>query len=202
MRRIVFMIAALCGATFAAQAADKTVYETRIGNCLGVVEADEKWHVLSLRRRPVAGAVMACRIDQEAMTKVMTGAFAALAKTPDAPRYESLFLGRIEYSHWLSNHLVQRARNDPDWNAVTGWPAEDTTPGAVEAYVERVLAEPAVLAPLNQAAGQAGYRITGLSCEKVLVSSPGTARLQPSWVPPGLRVPYDALCWLALGPAG
>ncbi|NKB58518.1 MAG: hypothetical protein GKS00_19490 [Alphaproteobacteria bacterium] len=55
-----------------------------------------------------------------------------------------------------------------------------------------------MLDALRPALQRAGYRPAGFSCEKVLVSGPGTRHVEPAWASKAKHVPYDAMCWLKL----
>jgi hypothetical protein len=180
----------LLGAQRAAAQEERVLYEAPAAGCTLAVTAEDRWQGIRLRRRPAGSD---CRIDAETAIAALTRAFEA---TFGGPRFTSLFLGRIEYLDWMSRHLVARARGED------GWAAAHKGSGAHNAYVGRVLAEPQAAGVLDGAAAAGGYRIAGVSCEKVLVSGPDTRRFQPGWVPDGARVPFDAMCWLKLAPAG
>ena len=184
----ILALALLLGVPGAAAQDERVLYEGPVDGCTLAVTADDRWQGIRLRRRP---AGTDCRLDEVSVGEALARAFAAAA---DGPRATSLFLGRVEYLDWMSRHLVERALGDAGWAAGAG-------AGAHNAFVARVLNEPEATAPLADAIAAGGYRIDGVSCEKVLVSGPATARLHPPWVPRGARVPYDALCWLRLAPA-
>jgi hypothetical protein len=171
------------------------VYEGKAGPCPVTVEANQTWHVLQLRRLPDAWKDDRCRIGREDLTAILQGAFAALAESGDPTRYHSVFLGRIIYHEWLGRYLVERSLVHEDWSTESGRPKNGKM---INELVNEILGEPAILDVLNPPIADAGYAMTGMSCEKVLVSNKNTKKFEPEWTPEGKRVPFDAMCWMVL----
>lgn len=92
----------------------------------------------------------------------------------------SIFIGRIYIYKWMSEYLGRTALNDKRWNRARRRPVA----GSPNQYVNTVLNSPALLGPIMKQVEKNQYRITGVSCEKVLTDE--------------RRVPYDAMCWLKL----
>ncbi len=96
------------------QADDIVLHAAKDVECPVAVTADKKWHVLKVRVSPDNTDGGRCRIDKEKTQRALTFAFRALAESGDPTRYESVFLGRIEFYKWLSRYLVVRARGHQD----------------------------------------------------------------------------------------
>ncbi len=127
------------------------------------------------------------------MVSVLNAAFSIDAAPRLTGTYSSLFIGRLVDYPWLSQYLATAAYRDGGWNAKKGRPAALD----INRYVAQVLFNKELLAPVAAVLATGGYRITGVSVEKVLV---GGFREVPSYqgkMAPG-RVPYDAQAWFRL----
>lgn len=154
---------------------EQLLYRARTAQCDARVEANRKWSTIRLRlSRGDEGRP--CALTREETVDVLARAFASLNRRRHRD-YDSLVLGRIEDYAWLRQHLEQTAAADAGWSRAEGRPAAGGSPNA---YVEAVLAQPAVLQSLDRAAAQAERRIGSFSCEKVLISEKG--------------LPFDAFC--------
>jgi hypothetical protein len=161
------------------------------GECSLSVEADNEWHTLRLRAHHPR--YERCEIAQEDMISALVAAFSKTEPPALTGEYSSLFLGRLIDYPWLAHTLATAAYRDPGWNAKKG------KPRALEInhYVARVLHNPEWLAPIENVMARHGYRISGVSVEKVLV---GGFRDQPFYqgkTRAGL-IPFDAQVWLRL----
>jgi hypothetical protein len=200
-RRVALLVSFFAAIVIAplARADDVVLYAEQDTACPVKVTADKKWQVLKIRISPGNADGKRCRIDKEKTLTTLEAAFRVLAERDDTTRYKSVFLGRVEFHDWLSRHLVDRASAHPDWSTETGRPARGKN---INGLVNEILGEPVILDALRPAVRQGGYRPTGFSCEKVLVSSSGTRRVEPVWASQTKHVPYDALCWLKLVKVG
>lgn len=177
-------------------AADGVVlYRGAVKACVVQATAEAQWQTVALRLEKPAAAGLSCRLDREDTLDALARSLSALAAEGGNVVYRSIFLGRIVDYEWLSRHLAEAAARSAGWSGATGKPKAGATPNSV---VARLLADAEILAAASAAAEPAGYRVTGVSCEKVLVSGSGLEALQPDWVPAGARLPFDALCWLML----
>lgn len=159
------------------------------------VTANQKWHVLQLRRPAEIAESDACLIGRDGTVAILRDAFAALEKSGDRTRYSSVFLGRIQFNEWLGRYLVERSLVHEDWSTATG---KLQNGKMINMLVNEILSEPAILDAVNAAMAGSGYAATRISCEKVLVSNKRTKPYEPGWTPLGKRVPFDAMCWLVL----
>ena len=158
---------------------EQLLYQTRTALCDARVEANRKWSTIRLRlSRGDDGRP--CALTREETVDILARAFASLNRRRHRA-YGSFVLGRIEDYAWLRGHLEQTAAADAGWSRAEGRPAAGGSPNA---YVEAVLARPAILQSLDRAAAQAERRFGDFSCEKVLISEDG--------------LPFDAFCGAAL----
>jgi hypothetical protein len=170
---------------------EATVVSVPAGECTFSLEADEEWHALRLRAhhphyRP-------CNIDQQTVLTLLDAAFAKTEPPALQGGYTSLSLGRLIDYPWLSRYLAEAAYRDKRWNRKTGRPVK----AEINAYTGRLLYNRDLLKPVQAELGKHGYRIAGVSVEKVLVGHasdlprPAQTRLVG-------RIPFDAQVWLQL----
>lgn len=105
----------------------------------------------------------------------------------------SVSLGRLVKYPWLMKGLVADAAASAEWDAVRGR-ARD---GKDNLVVARLLMTSAGLSAVRETAARKGYRIAGVSVEKVLA---GTRRDFPSYIDAAMkgRLPFDAQVWIRL----
>ncbi|MFZ7112744.1 MAG: hypothetical protein ACOWYE_13765 [Desulfatiglandales bacterium] len=169
---------------------ERLILSMEAGRCSLLVQAHEQSHTLRLRVRAEAPD---CAISKEAMLQSLAAAF---AKT-DPPKlegpYTSLFIGRLIDYPWLSQYLALGAYKDREWKRAKGKPAAVD----VNKYVAAILAKHDVTAQIEETFGESGYRIVGVSVEKVLVGGFGEVPLYQGEIRSG-KVPYDAMVWFRL----
>lgn len=170
---------------------EATVVSIPAGECTLSLEADEEWRTLRLRThhpryRP-------CTVDWQTVLALLDAAFAKTEPPALQDGYTSLYLGRLIDYPWLSRYLAETAYRDPRWNRKTGRPVK----AKINAYTARLLDNRDLLKPIQAELGRHGYRIAGVSVEKVLV---GHASDLPGSAPTRLagRIPFDAQVWLQL----
>jgi hypothetical protein len=131
----------------------------------------------------------ACRVDEATYVRVMQEWLRA--RDGLAP-VSSVALGRAVDYPWMSSHLADSALRSHAWTARLSRAAA----GEQNRFVAALLSEPAFLQRLAAPFGAAGYVLSGVSVEKVLV---GPARDHASDGRGGnARVPFDAQVWLRL----
>ena len=160
----------------------------------------EEWRTIIFRITPRPGASRTCVATERDTLGLISLAFATLEMKQmdgEGPVYQSIFLGRLIDYEWFSRHLSKYAERDADWSAATG---KAKSGERAEAYVQRVLEFRPVLDPIDAELKPYGYRASGFSCEKAMISGPDTQPFQPAWVAPDKRLPFDALCHLVLKP--
>jgi hypothetical protein len=186
-----FLLAFSLGGTSAASP-DLTICSTNVGACLLSVEANDHGHTLRLRALHPQGRY--CEIDKDATISILKAAFAKIKAQRLEGGYASLSFGRLIDFPWLSQYLVHAASQDKGWDAKRGRPVAMD----INRYVSQLLSRRELLAQLEAALAQGGYKITGCSVEKVLVRSLDEVPLYQGAREPGL-FPYDAIVWLRLG---
>ena len=131
--------------------------------------------------RPGNRAGSACKLARPQAAEVLDKALQKYESSNDLAEITSVFLGgRLISYPWISEYLVNVSENNPGWNRATGKPEQSS----INQYVNNILYTNDILAPFSQALQNHGYKITGISCEKILVNKD--------------KLPYDALCWILI----
>jgi hypothetical protein len=165
-----------------------------VGECTLTAETrSQEPHVL--RVRVSHPRHLGCQIDEASLVAVLRTALANPSTREPAVAYTSLSLGRLVDYPWLSANVARAAAGDRAWSSRAGRPVRE----GINGYVARMLSRHAATDSLRSALGDAGYRIAGVSVEKVLVmpareiAALGGERLEG-------RLPFDAITWLLLEP--
>lgn len=183
-----FMFLALSGV--AASHQERLILSTEVGRCSLRVEADDQSRTLRLRAHTGGPN---CAVSKEAMLQTLAAAFARTDPPKLDGTYSSLFIGRLIDFPWLSQHLALAAYRDKAWNRAKGKPVAMD----MNKYVATLLARREVTAQIEETFGDSGYRIAGVSVEKVLVGGFGNVPLYEGKMHPG-KVPFDAMVWFRL----
>ncbi|MCJ7663801.1 MAG: hypothetical protein MUO24_06130 [Desulfobacterales bacterium] len=162
-----------------------------MGECVLTVEANDQLHTLRLRAHHPQGR--GCHIDKDAMVSILRAAFSKTESPKLAGSYSSLFIGRLIDFPWLSQYLASAAYKDDGWDAKRGKPAAMD----INRYVAQLLSRKELLAQLETVFAEGGYKIIGVSVEKVLVLGFREVPLYQGDMAPGL-VPFDAMVWFRL----
>jgi len=172
-------------------AVDRVIAAAAAGECTLRVEAAGNWP--SLRLRVWHPQHTPCGVDSSAVLRVLEQAFADLPSAEPGRVFTSLALGRLIDYPWMARFLAESAGRDPSWDAAAGKPRR----GDINRYVADVLARPEIIGPLEEPLRRHGYRIGGVSVEKVLV---GGFENVPGWDGPRRngKVPFDAQTWFRL----
>jgi len=188
--RILLASVLLFGASISA-AGEAILASIPAGECNLSLEAAENWPTLRLRaghpdHRP-------CFIEKTAVIQVLTQAFSEPHPILIARKFTSLAIGRLIDYPWLVKFLARRASQDPKWNTAAGKPRGVH----VNRYVADVLFSPEIVSEIETPVRKQGYRITGVSVEKVLV---GGLENVPQREGPGQKgkIPFDAQVWFRL----
>ena len=192
-RAVFFLLACLfvLAVSVAAQAHQEQVIQALTeGGCTVRLEADDQSRTLRLRILPEASD---CRFSKTTMQTVLTSAFAKTDPPKLEGRSSSLFLGRLIDYPWLSEQLALSASKDPRWNKRTGRPVSMD----LHAYVQAMLMRSEVTAQFEETFGKSGYRVAGVTVEKVLVGRRGDVPMPAGSTFSG-KVPFDAMIWLLL----
>lgn len=174
---------------------DHALFAEETAQCRVTGERTPRWRSLRLRLTRSDDTYVPCDLTEDETVNAVDRLFTTLRETGDTVQYDSLAVGRVLNYVWLGRHLVQAAQSDAAWSVDEGRPTDGTT---LNEYVDGLLSRPVVLDAMNRALRGSGYRATDASCEKILISGPGTAPSQPDWVPRDARVPFDAMCWFVL----
>ena len=178
-------------ASAAARADDRIISSTAAGECTLQVEAAGNWP--ALRLRAVHPQCRACAAEPSAVLRVLELAFADLPTAEPGRVFTSLALGRLVDYPWMARFLAESATNDSRWDAAAGKPK-----GVHEnRYVADILSRPEIVGPIEAVTRPHGYRVVGVSVEKVLI---GGFENVPGWEGHRRRgkVPFDAQTWFRL----
>ncbi len=161
------------------------------GECTLSLAAAENWP--ALRLRAAHPGYRPCRIDKDDVIRTLSLGFSQPHPELASRVFTSLSIGRLIDYPWLSQFLARRAAQDPQWNAAAGTPRRSH----VNRYVADILSRPEVVPEIEAAMREHGYRIAGVSVEKVLV---GGFENVPGLEGPRRRgkVPFDAQVWFQL----
>jgi hypothetical protein len=188
--RILLASVLLLGASIPA-AGEAILASIPAGECNLSLEAAENGPTLRLRvRHP---AYRPCFIDKAAVAEALTQAFAEPHPILASREFTSLALGRLIDYPWLARFLALQAAQDPNWDATAGKPRRVH----VNRYVADVLFSPGIVSEIETPLRGQGYRVAGVSVEKVLV---GGFKNVPQWEGPGQKgkIPFDAQVWFRL----
>jgi hypothetical protein len=174
---------------------EEVISSLKVGECLLTVEANARWHTLRLRACHPEGRN--CLVDRDSMLSALNEAFSKSGLFNSEAVFTSLYIGRLIDYPWLSQYLAITARKDRKWNAKRGKPV------ALNAnkYVSGVLSQKEVLAQIETIVATRGYRVKGVSVEKVIS---GGLREVPQYsgeMAEGL-FPYDAQVWFRIERVG
>lgn len=184
-------ILVIFGLTSTVLSQEEVISSSNVGECSLTVEANARLHTLRMRAYHPEGRN--CLVDRDSMLSVLSAAFSKTRLLNSEGVFTSLYIGRLIDYPWLSQYLVITAREDRKWNAKRGKPVALN----VNKYVSGVLSQKEVLAQIEPIVAKRGYRVTGVSVEKVLV---GSLRVAPQYSgdkSAGL-FPYDAQVWFRL----
>jgi hypothetical protein len=160
------------------------------GGCSLSLEADDQAGVLRLRVLPVYPA---CHATKDSVQKILRAVFSSTDPPKLQGVYTSMYLGRLIDYPWLCDYLAVTAYNDPRWDRKKGKPVSMD----LYKYVKAILSSREVLSPFEEAFGDSGYTVSGVTIEKVLVGRLSDVPLYQGKVLPG-KVPFDAMVWFRL----
>jgi len=174
-----------------ASSQEQVIVSSKAGECDLTVESNEKWHTLRLRAHHPK--YKDCHIDKNSMLAVLNAAFSKTDSSKLGGTYSSLSIGRLIDYPWLSQYLATTAYRDHGWDSKKGKPvAMDTNK-----YVSQLLFRKELMAQIETVFEKAGYRVVGVTVEKVLVGGFREVPFYQGEMYPG-RVPYDAQVWFRL----
>lgn len=185
------LVILFCLSALPAVSQDVTISSIPVGECTLRVEASETWH--TLRLRAIHPQQKGCMITRDAMLEVLDSAFAKSAEPSLSGNYSSLFIGRLIDYPWLCHFLADSARRDPAWDATRGRPLN----GHINHYVANILSAKKLISQIEIPFQKNGYRMTGVSVEKVLVGGFDDVPFYKGERYNGF-VPFDAMVWFRL----
>jgi hypothetical protein len=174
-----------------ASSQERVIVSSKVGECNLTVESNENQHTLRLRAHHPK--YKGCHIDKNSMVSVLTAAFLKNDSPKLEGSYSSLFIGRLIDYPWLSQYLATTATRDRGWDSKKGKPAAMD----INKYVSQLLFRKEWMAEIETAFEKGGYRVVGVSVEKVLVGGFREVPFYQGEMHPG-RVPYDAQVWFRL----
>jgi len=170
---------------------ETVIVASKVGECELRVEANDKWRTLRLRaHHPRHGG---CDIDRESMLSTLGSAFSQTGSPKMEGSYSSLYIGRLIDYPWMSQYLANGAHGDRGWDSGKGKPVAMD----INKYVSNLLSVKELIEPIEAVLAKGGYRVVGVTVEKVLV---GDFRAVPMYQGKMFRgrVPYDAQVWIRL----
>ncbi len=167
----------------------ETLYQLDDAGCQASLETDASGANLRVR------ADQDCPVSAGRLQELLEQGLSLAAQTQGKPAYSSIFLGRLVHYPWLVSALLHAAAASPHWGSVEG-AAND---GQDNRAVAQLLNQTEALLGVRASLRRAGYELTGVSVEKVLVGEHADFPYQLAQPPPG-RLPFDAQVWLLLAP--
>lgn len=160
--------------------------------CDPVVEKNIKWQVI--RVRPHTNDLQTCTLSQDRFQMLLHDALYGFDS--GQVEFKSLFLGRIIRYPWISDYLVNKSVQSDRWDGEKGQPVS----GDLNSYVRYILSMPELLQLVQSPLDGTGYRVVGVSVEKVLISNTDEIGWENS--ERSVKVPYDALLHFIIKKAG
>ncbi len=170
---------------------DQVIVSAKAGECNLSLESNEKWHTLRLRAHHPE--YKGCQIDKDSMLSVLSATFLKTEPPKLEGSYSSLSLGRLIDYPWLSEYLATTAYRDHRWDSKKGKPAAMD----INRYVSRLLFRRELMAQIETVFEKNGYRVAGVTVEKVLVGGFREIPFYRGEMHRG-QVPYDAQVWFRL----
>ena len=189
--RLLGLVSVILGFTTMSWSQEEVIASSKVGECSLKIEANVRWQTLRLRALHPEGRN--CLVDRDSMLSALSEAFSKTGLLKFEGVFTSLSIGRLIDYPWLSQYLAITARKDRKWSAKRGKPVALN----VNQYVSGVLSHKDASAQIETIVAKSGYRVTGVSVEKVLV---GGLREVPQYagdMAVGL-FPYDAQVWFRL----
>ena len=183
------LIVLFSGSTASSQ--ELPLVSSNVGECTLTLEVNKKWNTMRLRAHHPN--YKTCNIDKDSVVSVLGAAFSRTdSRLGDG--YSSLSLGRLIDYPWMAQYLATTAHHDSGWDSKRGKPRTMD----INKYVSELLFRKELMAEIKAVLEKGGYRVLGVTVEKVLV---GGFREIPFYQGETLsgRVPYDAQVWLRLG---
>ena len=174
-----------------ASSQELVIVSSKAGECDLTVESNEKWHTLRLRAHHPK--YKGCHIDKNSMLSVLSAAFLKNDSPKLEGSYSSLFIGRLIDYPWLSQYLATTAYRDHGWDSKKGKPVAMD----INKYVSQLLFRKELMAQIETVFEKGGYRVVGVTVEKVLVGGFREVPFYQGEMHPG-RAPYDAQVWFRL----
>jgi hypothetical protein len=174
-----------------ASGGERVIASVPAGDCFLNLEMAESWPALRLRachpnHRP-------CLIEKTAVIRTLTQAFSEPHPIWISREFTSLAMGRLIDYPWLVQLLAFRAVQDPQWNAAAG----KARGVHVNRYVADVLSSREILDAIEAPMRGGGYRVIGVSVEKVLIGGFDNVPQLDGPRPKGI-IPFDAQVWFRL----
>jgi len=121
-----------------------------------------------------------CDISREKAVKALDMALINFKNRNDLAEISSVFLGRLISYKWLSDNLLRMSKDNAAWNVRNGRPVK----GTKNNYVNSLLHSSDILQPFYLILSKNNYKVSGISCEKILVNKE--------------KLPFDGMCWITL----
>jgi len=167
------------------------IYRDTIDSCFVILESDKKWETLSVRIYHTE--LGECAVQESDVYDFLNRAFTKLSEKKPDVIYKSMYMGRIIEYPWISKFLADSAKACPCWSVVKG----KAIKGNNHTLVSDILNCERIVNPFNEKLKLIGYRVAGVSVEKILISTGKPIKL-PQWIDFKIKVPFDAMLWFKL----
>ncbi len=172
-----------------APTAAETLYRLDGEGCQASLETDASGANLRVR------ADQDCPVSASRLQELLDQGLSLTAPPKGKQAYSSIFLGRLVHYPWLVSALLDVAAASPQWDSVHG-AAKD---GQDNRTVAQLLSQSEALLGVRASLRRAGYDLTGVSVEKVLVGGHTDFPYHLAQNTPG-KLPFDAQVWLMVAP--
>jgi hypothetical protein len=136
-----------------------------------------------------------CEISKQDVVDTLGTALSELGSKQSEVTYTSIGFGRLVDYPWMSQYLALAAHRHDQWDSKRGRPKS----GELNKYVGLLLSSDELMSPVDRVFRRFGYRVVGVSVEKVLVGGFDRVPFLPDQAKDGL-VPYDAQVRFILRP--
>ena len=158
------------------------------------ITADLKWQTLRIRvDTPEIGQTIS--INQNLLLNLIDSLLTEHEAFLKKGNFESFFMGRVVEFPWLKEYLIKHAESSAEWDANRGRLKKDHL--QINKWVARLLFQHPLFKEMAKRFKTAGYAVTGLSVEKVLVTDLSKIKTQNKNLKQG-KYPFDAQLWVLL----
>ncbi|MHB2154757.1 hypothetical protein ACX8XN_10210 [Calditrichota bacterium GD2] len=158
------------------------------------IEANLKWHTLRVRAETSIPGEK-CAIAEADLLKLIEKLVTEKDSLLNRQTFSSLYLGRLVEYPWLVTFLMRCAAESPEWQAERERLKIDNV--NINDWIATILFTHPMRDKIDRLFRKSGYRVTGISVEKVLVNDASKIERESVKYLTG-KLPFDAQTWLIL----